>query len=62
MDALRAESIERAQRTSPAEKARQTSELIDVGFALKRAGLRAKHPGSSEAELEALFAEWLAAR
>jgi hypothetical protein len=62
MKALTADSHERARRMSPEEKATRTFELIEAGFALKKAGLRARNPGASESEIDAMFADWLAHR
>ena len=60
MDALRADDLERARVTPPAEKLRQALELMRVGFELKRTNLRTRFPGASEAEIAAIFARWLA--
>ena len=56
LDPLRRDDIERAQATSPDEKARQTLEMVRMGLALKRASLRTKFPALSEDELEDLLA------
>ena len=60
MDALRADDIEQAIATSPAQKLRQALEMMEVGFALHRAGLRARFPEASEDEIDAMLARWLA--
>jgi hypothetical protein len=59
MDALERDDIERARRTSPAERARQTLEMMRTGFRLKHASLRARHAAESEDEIEARFRQWL---
>lgn len=59
MDRLRREEIEEAQRTPPEEKARQALDLMRTGIELKLASLRARNPGASEEELEALLDAWL---
>lgn len=60
VDALRRDDIEEARRTPPEEKARQVGEMFAMGIELKRAGLRLRHPGASDDELEAMIDEWLA--
>ena len=62
MDSLRREAIERARAASPEERARQTFQLIEAGFALKRSALRARFPDANEEEIERLFREWLGRR
>ena len=42
MDPLRRDSIERAIRTAPEEKARQALEMMEAAIWLRRAGLRAR--------------------
>jgi len=59
MDVLRRDDLEVARRTSPGERARQALELMEVGFRLKRAALRARHPTESGDQLEARFRTWL---
>jgi hypothetical protein len=59
VDRLRRDDIERARRTPPAEKARQAFELMRTGIALKRAGIRARRPEVSEAEIEEELRQWL---
>lgn len=59
MDALRADDVERASTTSPASKLRQALAMMETGFALHRAGLRARFPAATDAEIDAMFARWL---
>jgi hypothetical protein len=59
MDALERDDIDLARRTPPAERARQLLELMRVGFRLKRAALRARHPAAADAQIESLFRAWL---
>lgn len=60
MDRLRREEIEEARRTPPEVKARQALDLMCAGIDLKLAGLRARHPGATELEIDALLDAWLA--
>jgi len=62
MDPLRFEAVERARRATPEERARQTIDLIEAGFELKRAALRPRNPAATDAEIEVLFREWLGRR
>jgi hypothetical protein len=59
VDALRLDDIERARRDSPSEHARQTLEMMRVGFRLKRAALRTRFPHEAEAQIDARFRRWL---
>ena len=59
MDRLRREELDEARRTPPEEKARQALDLMRAGIELKLASLRARHPGASEQELDALLDAWL---
>lgn len=59
VDPLEADDIKRSRETPPAEKLRQALELMDAGFRLQRAKLRARYPNASEDELEARFFAWL---
>ena len=59
MDPLRADDLARARATPPDEKLRQALELMRVGFALKRVGLRQRFPHATDEELEAQFQRWL---
>jgi hypothetical protein len=61
VDPLRESDIELARATEPAEKLRQALELMELGFRLKRAALRERHPNASDAEIQALFRQWLVA-
>jgi len=60
VDPLRADDLERARATPPAEKLRQALELMRTGFELKRASLRVRFPTASVDELDAMFRRWLA--
>jgi hypothetical protein len=60
MDPLRQDDLERARATPPGEKGRQALEAMATGVRLKRAGLRARHPQATEAELDKLLERWLA--
>jgi hypothetical protein len=59
MDLLRRDDIERARRTPPAEKALQAIEFMRVGIELRRAGIRARRPEATEAEVEQELRRWL---
>ncbi len=59
MDPLRRDDIEQARRATPEEKARQALEMMRAAVRLKRAGLRARHPHESEAEIDRRVREWL---
>jgi hypothetical protein len=59
MDALRRDDIERARCTPPAEKALQALDLMSAGIELRRAGLRARRPEATAAEIEAELRRWL---
>ncbi len=61
MDPLRRDDIEQARRATPEEKARQALEMMRAAVRLKRAGLRARHPDESEAEIDRRVREWLLA-
>jgi hypothetical protein len=61
MDPLRRDDIEQARRATPEEKARQALEMMRAAVRLKRAGLRARHPDESEAEIDRRLREWLLA-
>jgi hypothetical protein len=58
-DPLHDDDVATARRTAPTERARQTLELMRMGYRLKRAALRARHPHAAEEEIEALFQRWL---
>jgi hypothetical protein len=60
MDPLRRDDLERARRTTPAERARQAFELMRTGIRLRRAALRARFPEESEEQIEARLRRWLA--
>ena len=60
MDPLRRDDIEAMRTTPPAEKARQAFELFQSGLRLKRAGLRARHPDATDAEIDEMVRAWLA--
>ena len=60
VDPLRRDDLERARETPPSERARQTLELMRLGFRLQRAALRNRYPLESDAEIEARFLRWLA--
>ncbi|MEI7894912.1 MAG: hypothetical protein WCI05_17575 [Myxococcales bacterium] len=53
------DELQDALRAAPAEKAKQTFAMSRTGFALKRAQLRARNPGASEAAIERLLQAWL---
>jgi hypothetical protein len=59
MDPLRRDDIERARRTPPSEKVIQALELMRVGIELRRAGIRARRPQATEAEIEQELRRWL---
>jgi len=59
VDPLRIDDIESARRTTPEQRATQTLEMMRTGFRLKLAALRERHPGESEAQIEARFQRWL---
>lgn len=60
MDRLRADDIERARATPPAEKLAQALELMGAGIAMKRAKLRTDDPEAAEEVIEARLRAWLA--
>jgi Rv0078B-related antitoxin len=60
MDSLRADDIERARATPPAEKLAQALELMRMGIAMKRAKLRADDPEAPDAVIEDRLLAWLA--
>jgi hypothetical protein len=60
MDSLRRDDVEKARATPPAVKLQQALAAMDFGIDIERASLRSRHPGASEAELEALLLAWLA--
>jgi hypothetical protein len=59
MDVLRRDDIERARSTPPAEKALQALDFMWAGIELRRAGLRARRPEATPAEIEAELRRWL---
>jgi Rv0078B-related antitoxin len=59
MDPLVAHDIQVDRETPPAQKLAQALELMETGFGLKRAGLRAANPEATEAEIEQAFVRWL---
>jgi hypothetical protein len=59
MDSLRRDSIERAIRASPEEKARQALEMMRAAIRLYRAGLRTRYPDATADEIETRLREWL---
>ncbi len=59
MDPLRHDDIERARKTTPAEKARRTFELMRFGIRLKRTALRTRYPDETDEQIEARVREWL---
>jgi len=61
VDPLRRDDIEQARRATPEEKARQALEMMRAAVRLKRAGLRARHPDESEADIDRRVREWLLA-
>jgi hypothetical protein len=62
MDLLRRDDIERAMRASPAEKLVQAVELMTLGIELRRAGIRARKPEATDAEVEQELRRWLERR
>jgi hypothetical protein len=62
MDPLRRDDIERARRQTPEEKARRALEMMRVGTQLKRAGLRSRHPGETDEQIEERLRQWLLTR
>ena len=61
MDPLRRDDIEQARQATPEEKASQALEMMRAAVRLKRAGLRARHPEESEAQIDCRVREWLLA-
>lgn len=59
VDPLVLHDIQVSQETAPADKLAQALELMDTGLRLKRAALRAAHPGASDREIDAIFERWL---
>lgn len=59
MDRLRRDDIEQARRLTPEEKAVLALEMMRAAVRLERAGLRARYPNESEAEIERRVREWL---
>ncbi|HMR05518.1 MAG TPA: hypothetical protein PKA88_07060 [Polyangiaceae bacterium] len=59
MDPLREQDILEARRERPEVKLRQAIEMMELGLRLKRASLRERNPGASDAELQRLFEQWL---
>jgi hypothetical protein len=62
MDLLRRDDLERARRAAPAEKLVQAVEMMTLGIALRRAGIRARKPEATEAEVEEELRRWLERR
>ena len=60
MDRLRADDIERARATPPAEKLAQALELMRMGIAMKRARLRTSDPQAPDTVIEERLLAWLA--
>jgi hypothetical protein len=60
MDVLRRDEIELARRTPAAERGRQALDAMRMGFRLKRAALRARHPEETDAWISERFLRWLA--
>jgi Rv0078B-related antitoxin len=59
MERLRAAEIAQARRTPPAEKFRQALDMMAWGINIQRANLRRRHPGESDAEIDARLQRWL---
>jgi Rv0078B-related antitoxin len=59
VDSLRRDAIDVARRTSPEERARQTLDLMQTGYRLKRAALRTRHPDETEEQIDTRFRAWL---
>jgi hypothetical protein len=59
MDPLIEDDIATSGRTSPAEKLAQAIDVMETGFRLKRAALRAATPEATEPEIDAAFERWL---
>ena len=59
MDRLRHDDVERARRAAPADKFLQALDLMYAGIELKRAGIRSRKPGATEAEVETELRRWL---
>ena len=59
MDRLRRDDIEQARRLTPEQKAAQALEMMRAAVRLKRAGLRARYPDETEAEIDGRVREWL---
>ena len=59
MDPIRRDSIERAIRTPPEEKARQALEMMRLAIRLRRAGLGARFPTETAEQIEERVRRWL---
>jgi hypothetical protein len=59
VDPLRRDDLERARRLAPAEKLVLAVELMSVGIELRRAGVRARRPTATEAEIEEELRRWM---
>jgi hypothetical protein len=59
VDALRRDDIERARSTTPSERLQQAVQTMVDGIRLKRAALRDRFPGASDAEIAERLERWL---
>ena len=62
VDPLRRDDLERARRDAPSKKLVQAVELMSLGIELRRAGIRARRPTATEAEIEEELRRWLEKR
>lgn len=59
MDPLRENDLERFRRMSPDERMTAVFETVNAGIRIQLAALRARRPGASEQEIEAILRDWL---
>lgn len=59
MDALRKDDIERAKRTSEAEKLSLALDLMETGIQLKRDALANRFPNETKEQIDKRLRSWL---
>jgi hypothetical protein len=59
MDPLRRDDIAQARRAPPEQRAKLAFEAMRAGIRLKRASIRARHPGATEQQVEEMLRLWL---
>jgi Xaa-Pro aminopeptidase len=59
MDPLRENDLERFRRMSHHERMTAVFETVNAGIRIQLAALRARRPGASEQEIEAILRDWL---